>query len=290
MKKILIIFLIFSQTAFSATQFEKIQSKNLNDLGPQCALQNESQLADFEQNYYANDEDFALNYSEFIQKVKKNGLLERSLFYTPGASSPDHEDTAIRSIVSWTEHYIQSGRVDKKENCYLNAKEIFSLFYYTGEGYKILNKAIRNNDTDFLKKLAVIGKHLNSALDKIKPYQGYVKRGQKASSDNQRNQAFIKQYKVGQIVTQAGYTSTTIANAFPGEYQFVIKTKKNCHYIADFSLVEQKDASGYSQMEEEEVLCKPYTRFKVIAHDVVGEIHQITLEEVVDELIELNRD
>lgn len=259
--------------------FEKEYKINKYDLGPQCAFSSLSEVKKAES--LVNNKDYQLTYPEFLDKVKKLGLLDTKLFFDPKNTDANYEQVAINSILTWTKNYQDQNLIYSKEKCFLSDKEIFSIFYYTGEGYKILNTAIRNHDQTMIQKLEIIGIHLGLGLQKLNPYRGFVKRVRDLDmSDPKKVEIFNQENKVGAIVEQTAYTSTTIATtSITGNVEYVIKTKKNCYYIADFSLVEQK-VNGYSQMEEEEVLCLPKTKFKVLFHNEENGLHKIVMEEV----------
>jgi hypothetical protein len=258
--------------------FQNLQDQVLYDLGPQCAFSNLDEVRAMEASQ--TDPDLKMSFDEFLSQVEQSHLLSESLFHNPDA--PENAKTEITSIRDWTQYYLSSGRLETRETCFLNAKEIFSLFYYTGAGYRPLNKTLRTQDPTLLKSFQILIKHLNSALDKLQPYQGYVKRGERLKA-GMTDKDVLRTYPLGEMITHATYTSTTIAKPFEGEVQFVLKVHNQCRYIADFSLVEQKTADGLSLVQEEEVLCKPGTRFRVVSHDLVpGNRHQIVMEEISD--------
>lgn len=259
--------------------FETVNKKATYDLGPQCAYKNKKDI-DALNIEHSSEPDLALSYEDFIAKVKANGLLDKSFFYDPKRPDADMQN-AINSILTGADMMKANGLVNNPKRCFLNQKELFSLFYYTGEGYRMLNQALRTNDTKKLEALRIIGKHIYTALDKITPYKGYVKRGQSMFKDAADIKKFETEYEKGAIVTMPAYTSTSIGKQFDGDIQYVIKVKKNCTYIADFSLVETKDLGGWSQMEEEEVLCQNGTQFKVLYHvkDAQNK-HKLVLEEI----------
>ncbi len=259
--------------------FETVNKKATYDLGPQCAYKNRKDITALNIEN-SSDEDLAMSYDDFLKKVKENGLLDKAFF--DDAKRPDADmQNSIDSILSASDEIEKKGLVDNPKRCFLNKKEFFALFYYTGEGYRMLNQALRTNDIKKLEALRVIGKHIYTALDKITPYKGYVKRGQNMFKDAADIKKFETEYKVGAMVTMPAYTSTSVGKQFDGDIQYVIKVKKNCTYIADFSLVETKDLGGWSQMEEEEVLCQNNTKFKVLYHGKDAQNkHKLVLEEV----------
>ncbi len=273
-------------------QIFAIESKRTkSDLGPQCRFETLKEAKAYEAEY--GDADTQIPFETFIDKVAVNGLLDVNIFRNADGSLPDGIQYAIDNISEWTARYARNGWPEKKETCFMNANEVFSLFYYTGEGYKALNAAIRKADDgsasdfertralDLRNRFAIIGKNLSSALDKMKSYDGFVKRGQGFNGDYLAISKLNQQYQVGRLITWAGYSSTSIFNGFPGEAQFLIRTRVDgysaCRYIASFSLVQQ---GAVPQLKEEEVLCKPYTKFRVLNHTVMGSIHQILMEEV----------
>jgi hypothetical protein len=286
------------QNAKTDEQLEAIYDKASweikRDLGRQCRFQTlEEAEADA---VLRADVDSDLSYDEFMVKVRANGLLDQEMFKNPQSTDPQYAEKSIRAILDWTQEYIRRGIVGKKQTCFMNAKEIFAMFYYTGEGYRSLNRSIRTAADETLKKnaramalkvrekFAVIGQHLTSGLDKIKGYDGYVKRGQSFNRNQEALEALDEQYEKGNIIEWSAYTSTSVAEGFDGEAKFIIRTlpggKSACRYVADFSLVEQKDSTGFSQVEEEEVLCKPYTSFRVLFHKTLGFQHEILMEEL----------
>ncbi len=272
--------------------FDKKFSEVSYDLKDQCVLKSEADYAEYKrQEAQDADSDMKTTYSEFLEKIHANGLLDPHYFYRPENTAEQNAVQApafANAILAWTESFEQNKMIETKAKCFMNKKEIFALLYYTGDGYRALNRAIRNNDDILLvnpaaartrsaelEKFAILGKHLNRALEKIKNYQGFVKRGMALNKDPEKAARLLANYEKGNIVTLAAYTSTTIATPFPGELQFLLKVSKNCYYVADYSMYE-------SSLSEEEVLCKPYTKFKVINHVIVNKTHQIYLEEIVD--------
>ncbi len=269
--------------------FNRKYAKAAYNLKNQCVYQDDKSFAQAQINQNETDSDMLMSYDDFIKKVTDNGLLDPDKFINPAQSEIENKQQAparSEAIVKWTQSRIDSGMVDNKENCYLNAKELFALMYYTGDGYRKLNQTLRDNEdaiqaglrpqrtrSDELEKYAILGKHLSSALTKLKPFVGFVKRGQVSNKDPEKNQAFLSRFTTGNKVSFSAYTSTTIATPFDGDMQFLLKVSKNCYYIANFSMYEQS-------REEEEVLCKPYTNFRVRYSEVDGVTRKMVLEEL----------
>ena len=95
-------------------------------------------------------------------------------------------------------------------------------------------------------------KFINEALNKLPNHEGVVFRGSKVEPVQ------LAKYKVGQIITEKGFTSTStklaVAQAFSGNvfYTIVSKTGKAIKDFSEFSA-------------EDEVLFRSGTKFKVLA-------------------------
>ncbi len=258
--------------------FAKVNQQYRSNLGPQCLdPKSYKKLADAYNT--KNIIGYTWDYPTFLNNVREQGLLDESFFADPHKPGVSFK-SAIDSIVEGTRLYGERKMIDNPKVCGLNQKEIFALMYYTGEGYRMLNSAQREENVVKLEKTRVIGQQMNLGMLKMKPYVGWVKRGQ-SFSDPQRLKKFNDEYVVGKIVSMAGYTSTSIGAGFNGQIRIAAYVKKNCRYIADFSLVETTVFNGMSQMEEEEVLCMPNTQFKVLMHERDGyDNHEVLLEEI----------
>lgn len=258
--------------------FDKVNQQYRSDLGPQCLGDKEYKklAATYNvKNIIGNDWD----YPTFLENVKDQGLLDEEFFKDPKKPGVSFKG-AIDSIVEGTRLYQVHNMIDNPKVCGLNQKEIFALLYYTGEGYRMLNNANREEDIAKLEKTRIIGQQMNLGMLKMKPFVGWVKRGQ-SFSDPEKLKKFIAEYAEGNTVTLKGYTSTSIGAGFNGQIRMAAYVKNDCRYVADFSLVETKVFNGVSQMEEEEVLCMPNTQFKVLMHEVDGYgNHEIVLEEI----------
>jgi NAD:arginine ADP-ribosyltransferase. len=150
----------------------------------------------------------------------------------------------------------------------LGIEAVAALIFYTSQslGYQQINRLLRGQMTKFASAEKGIGwdvtqakrdyqehiKFMTEALNKLPNYEGVVFRGSKVE------QKQLAKYKVGQIITEQGFTSTSsklaVAQAFSGNvfYTIVSKTGKA---IKDFS-----EFSG-----EDEVLFRSGTKFKVLA-------------------------
>lgn len=150
----------------------------------------------------------------------------------------------------------------------LSAEAVAALIFYTSQslGYQQINRLLRGQMTKFADAENKIGwnvaqakqdyqdhiKFINEALNKLPNYEGIVFRGSKVE------QKQLAKYKVGQIITEKGFTSTSsnmaVAQAFSGNVFYTIFSKTG-KAIKDFS-----EFSG-----EDEVLFRSGTKFKVLA-------------------------
>ena len=248
-----------------------------------CAISTQAQASKIEQ-HYGTDK---LTYDEFKAVIEQTGLLSVKYFknrYTPISNS--EIKSTIASIIGATEMFapdnlLKSGQPIKKY-CYLNQKEIFSLFYYTGEGYNMLNMFLRNANVAEIKKMKIITDQILSAFAKIKPYVGYAKRGQVLSENLTRAQNFLTSHQKGSVVTYLGYTSTTVSTPFAGNLKFLLYLEKNCRYIGHFSLIDVAFFSGTGTKRPElEVLCLPNTRFHVVDTAKIKNEYKFVLREIM---------
>lgn len=158
------------------------------------------------------------------------------------------------------------GKVNKSKEP--TEDEMLALYKYMGgDAYKINEKLRRNiklteEDEWFIN-------NLDRVLDKIPNYEGDVTRSLYFYNKEMLDE-FISMYKLGGIVTNYDYTSTTKGNTYnpDGQVQmYILNSQKG------------KDVSKYNP-KEQEVLYKRGSRFKVIEIERIrGTIH-ILLEEV----------
>jgi NAD:arginine ADP-ribosyltransferase len=135
--------------------------------------------------------------------------------------------------------------------------ERLAIWIYTtpGNWHQIVNEALWSGKvSDEVRVFAAV---LDQALLKLPRVSGSVYRGTLIS---QRTEVFLRNYKVGAIVTWPGFTSTTRSrrNAYVGNVLFRIES------------INGRSLQGYGAEEsDEEVLFATGTRYKVI--DVVAD-------------------
>lgn len=224
----------------TANAFARLRAVKLKELGKQCL--------------YTTAEDYSVAAAKQTDPELKLSVadFDRSIAFL-GESSENYTPLYDTSLI------------EKSELCFMTQNEITALMMYSMSAYRKLNVALRDQDTVMLEQFRIYIKTLNSALDKIKNYEGFVKRGAGTNRDR------FDDHQVGAIVTYPSYTSTSIGNGFGGVARYVIYSK-TCKYIAPFSV-----ASA-----EEEVLCKPGTQFKVVYREDKKTLIHLMMEEVLD--------
>lgn len=144
-------------------------------------------------------------------------------------------------------------RVPKKVT--LTQKDLDALADYTGPGYADLNRALREGTMDASQKARIDA--INEALAKLPDHNGVVYRGTTLP------QSVIDDYKVGEVVTEKAFTSTSssASTAFPGNVEFTIVSKTGKD-VAPYSTVE---AMG---VKENEILFRSGTNFEILTKTV----------------------
>lgn len=146
--------------------------------------------------------------------------------------------------------------------CGMTDAEILAIRWYTGSHYGWINSALRGDES----KAATVKPFvevLNSALKKLKAFDGEVKRGTTLP------QVVADQHTAGNIVNYPAFTSSSIGNGFGGTHKFVIKSKKG-RYVGSHS----------SHYNEHEVLFAADTKFKIISNEQDSGVSKIVMEEV----------
>jgi hypothetical protein len=134
----------------------------------------------------------------------------------------------------------------------LTSDDAMALADYTGSGYGELNEALRSNAMDASQQARVDA--LNSALDKLSPYEGPVVRGSNLPPE------VLAQYRPGEFILEKGFMSTTTNPAvaqsptFGGNVEFRILSNTG------------RDISAVSLIPaEQEILFPARTKFFVLS-------------------------
>lgn len=124
---------------------------------------------------------------------------------------------------------------------------------YTGSGYAELNEVLRSDAMDASQQARVDA--LNSALDKLPPYEGPVVRGSNLPPE------VLAQYRPGEFILEKGFMSTTTnpavaqSPAFAGNVEFRILSNTG------------RDISAVSLIPaEQEILFPARTKFFVLSN------------------------
>lgn len=142
----------------------------------------------------------------------------------------------------------------------LNDLELLSIRWYTGDDYQTINSALRSGSA---LNLAGYISVLDRALEKLPEYRGYTTRGTNLPD------TVGDTYKIGNIVSDPAYFSTSILIQYPGRYQLKILSKSG--RLVD--PISQNKGEG-------EVLFPRGTRFKVLKRENHQEHINIELEEI----------
>lgn len=137
--------------------------------------------------------------------------------------------------------------------------------YISSESYKI-NEALRN-DLKITKQQKEIVNNLDKMLEKMPIYEGIVQRS--LMLDNEQLKKFLKLHQDGFIIKYKAYTSTTVGTRYNdySNVELLIKSTNG------------KDIRKYNK-EEQEILFKRNTEFKVIKKEKINSIYYIYMEEI----------
>ena len=162
--------------------------------------------------------------------------------------------------VNELQNQIESSKIE------LSDDEQYAINQYVGpESYRI-NEVLRNN-LNVKKQQKKITKNLDKVLDKMPNYNGIVQRS--IILDKEQQKKFLELHKEGNIIKYKAYTSTTAGNRYNdfSNVELLIKS------------INGKDMRKYNK-EEQEILFKRNTKFKVIRQEKINDIYYIQMEEI----------
>lgn len=148
----------------------------------------------------------------------------------------------------------------------LSDDEQYAINQYIGpESYKI-NEILRN-DLNLTKQQEKLLSNLDKMLDKMPNYEGIVQRS--LMLDNERLKKFLESHQDGSIIKYKAYTSATAGTRYNdySNVELLIKSTNG------------KDIRKYNK-EEQEILFKRNTKFKVIKKEKINNIYYIHMEEI----------
>ncbi len=177
----------------------------------------------------------------YMSEETYNKKVEEMKEYEPNGTRKELEDLlALKRYTNvdygFINAYLRTGSEESIKNAYA----------LKGDNYK--NKI---SYADFKNAALNQIKKAENALSRMPVFKGTVIRGTDINPDN---------YKVGQTVTEKGFTSTTKNSNYGGDVKFVIqsKTGRDIDRISDY------------KGSENEVLFKPGTKFKVTKKESIN--------------------
>ncbi len=131
--------------------------------------------------------------------------------------------------------------------CGLTEMDYTLILFYTGLGYIKINQYLRTESPkdELLNKVFLLRDRINETLAKLKPYEGFVRRGTGVHSG-------VSLYQPGSVVEDPSFVSTSRKNGFSEKVRFVIYSTM-CRDISAFS----------TNPGEAEVLCPTNISFRV---------------------------
>lgn len=148
----------------------------------------------------------------------------------------------------------------------LSDDEKYAINQYIGPQSYILNEVLRD-ELELTEHQKMLIKDLDKALDKFPKYNGNTTRSLMLNESELEN--FIKQYIVGDTVRYKAYTSTTVGTRYNdmSNVELHIKSKSG------------RDIRRFNK-EEQEILFKRNTTFKIEAVEKIDNIYYIVMEEI----------
>jgi len=153
----------------------------------------------------------------------------------------------------------------------LSRDERVAVLSYTYSTYDTVNSILRERQdarqssktADDVEAIAPYVEVLNAALDKLPPYKGTVLR-----TTSSMPSKILAEHQVGSTVTYPAYTSTSMERRLGAKYNFTIRSETGA------------DLGGYaSNTNEQEVLFKPGTRFRITKREKKNGNTYIEMEE-----------
>lgn len=196
--------------------------------------------------YYFLDDYFEpFDFADLNEKVAKLEEQVKAAEDLKSKSAQTTEDMELKKLESVAWSGVQSRF--EKDLCGLTIAEMYAIYDYTSSGYRQLNEKLRSGG-EVPEKYRVYKEVLNSALAKLKPFEGEVKRGVSKLPFE-----VFKQHAVGEVISYEAFTSSSTGNGFGASQRFIIQSKRG-RYVDPISSVEG----------EKEVIFPAGTKFKVL--------------------------
>lgn len=149
----------------------------------------------------------------------------------------------------------------------LTKNEQYSINKYISSDFYVINEKLRNNQELTRDEINLVS-NLDRALDKLSNYKGLVTRSLEIKNKEELEK-FLNEYQINNIVSYAGYTSTTAGERYNNNSNIEL-------YIYSQN---GKDMIKYN-MQEQEILYKRNSKFKVKEIEFLNNTYQILLEEI----------
>lgn len=193
-------------------------------------------------------------YTQYLQQKQKQ--YERLAI---GSLLPENV-TNYQNKAKELQNQIESSKIE------LSDEEQYAVNQYIGsESYKI-NEILRN-ELDLNEQQKEIISNLDRVLDKMPIYKGNTTRSLIFNENELEN--FIKQYVIGDTVKYKAYTSSTVGSRYNelSNVELHIKSKSG------------RDIRSFNK-EEQEILFKRNTSFKIEAIKKINNVYHIVMEEI----------
>jgi hypothetical protein len=147
------------------------------------------------------------------------------------------------------------------------------IYKYSDDGYKEINKELRNSKG---RKLSDFTKYLSEALNKLPNFTGLVYR--KVYLTKSELQQYNDSLKNSKVLKEYSFVSTTKSRLIAMEFEGTTTYVPNCLFRIQGRT--GKDIERITKFAEKEVLFRPNTRFKVLEITKEVDYWLITMEEV----------
>lgn len=148
----------------------------------------------------------------------------------------------------------------------LSDEEQYAINQYISPESYILNETLRN-ELKLTVQQKIMIENLDKALDKMPKYKGITTRS--IMLNEYELKEFLKKHRIGSKIKYKAYTSSTIGSRYNelSNVELYIKSKSG------------RDIRKYNK-EEQEVLFKRNTSFKIEAIEKIDNIYHIIMEEI----------
>ena len=193
-------------------------------------------------------------YTQYLQQKQKQ--YERLAL---GSLLPENIEK-YQNKVNELKNQIESSKIE------LSYEEQYAINQYISPESYILNETLRN-ELKLTVQQKIMIENLDKALDKMPKYKGITTRS--IMLNEYELKEFLKKHRIGSKIKYKAYTSSTIGSRYNGlsNVELHIKSKSG------------RDIRKYNK-EEQEVLFKRNTSFKIEAVEKIDNIYHIIMEEI----------